>query len=64
MCVQGTGDLLVEHRHIKDALTRIVVEMIKREWPQQWPTMVDELDAIYKLDVCSGKLGICLYSYT
>lgn len=29
--------------HIKDALSRIVVEMIKREWPQQWTTLLAEL---------------------
>lgn len=29
--------------HIKDALSRIIVEMIKREWPQQWPTLLSEL---------------------
>lgn len=34
--------------HIKDALSRIVVEMIKREWPQQWATLLPEL-----FDVCS-----------
>ncbi|KAL0274098.1 UNVERIFIED_CONTAM: hypothetical protein PYX00_006610 [Menopon gallinae] len=30
--------------HIKDALSRIVVEMVKREWPQQWPTLLAELN--------------------
>lgn len=30
---------------IKDALSRIVVEMIKREWPQQWPSLLSELSA-------------------
>lgn len=29
--------------HMKDALSRIVVEMIKREWPQQWTTLLAEL---------------------
>lgn len=29
--------------HIKDALSRIIVEMIKREWPQQWTTLLVEL---------------------
>lgn len=33
----------VSLRHIKDALSRIVVEMIKREWPQQWTTLLSEL---------------------
>jgi len=49
--MQGTHDILSEERHIKDAVTRIVVETIKREWPQQWPSMIDELDAIYKQGV-------------
>ncbi|XP_058974671.1 exportin-5 [Musca domestica] len=29
--------------HLKDALSRIIVEMIKREWPQQWTTLLAEL---------------------
>ncbi|PSN35462.1 Exportin-5 [Blattella germanica] len=29
--------------HLKDALARVIVEMIKREWPQQWPTLLEEL---------------------
>ncbi|XP_011697743.1 PREDICTED: exportin-5 [Wasmannia auropunctata] len=39
----GTQPLLQEEAHIKDALSRVVVEMIKREWPQQWPTLLAEL---------------------
>lgn len=34
--------------HLKDALSRIIVEMIKREWPQQWTTLLSELS-----DACS-----------
>lgn len=40
---EGTEPLLQEEAHIKDALSRVVVEMIKREWPQQWPTLLSEL---------------------
>lgn len=29
--------------HLKDALSRVIVEMIKREWPQQWTTLLVEL---------------------
>ncbi|KAI4484620.1 hypothetical protein M0804_007186 [Polistes exclamans] len=43
---EGTEPLLQEEAHIKDALSRIVVEMIKREWPQQWPTLLSELSQI------------------
>jgi len=42
----GTGHLSVEHLFIKDALARIVVELVKREWPQQWPTLLQELDTL------------------
>ena len=34
---------LEKYGHIKDALARVIVEMIKREWPQQWPTLLEEL---------------------
>lgn len=34
--------------HIKDALSRVIVEMVKREWPQQWTTLLSELS-----DACS-----------
>lgn len=37
------GGLDVQSAHIKDALSRVIVEMIKREWPQQWPTLLAEL---------------------
>lgn len=37
-----------ETSHLNDALARVIVEMIKREWPQQWPTLLSELS-----DACS-----------
>ncbi|XP_033875025.3 exportin-5-like [Acipenser ruthenus] len=40
--------ILEEESHIKDALSRIVVEMIKREWPQHWPDMLKELESLMK----------------
>uniref|UniRef100_A0A3Q0STW4 Exportin-5 n=1 Tax=Amphilophus citrinellus TaxID=61819 RepID=A0A3Q0STW4_AMPCI len=44
----GTHSILEEESHIKDALSRIVVEMIKREWPQHWPDMLKEMEALTK----------------
>lgn len=32
-----------EESHMKDALSRVIVEMVKREWPQQWPALLAEL---------------------
>uniref|UniRef100_A0A3Q2ZQC4 Exportin 5 n=1 Tax=Kryptolebias marmoratus TaxID=37003 RepID=A0A3Q2ZQC4_KRYMA len=42
----GTRSILEEESHIKDALSRITVEMIKREWPQNWPDMLKEMEAL------------------
>ncbi|XP_069000739.1 exportin-5 isoform X1 [Embiotoca jacksoni] len=42
----GTHPILEEESHIKDGLSRIVVEMIKREWPQHWPDMLKEMEAL------------------
>lgn len=39
-------------QHLKDALSRVVVEMIKREWPQQWNGLLGELS-----EACSGGTG-------
>jgi len=44
--VQGTLDILSEQAHIKDALSRIVVEIAEREWPQEWQSMIADLNNI------------------
>lgn len=41
----------MEQAHIKDALSRLLVEMVKREWPQQWPSLMDELHALCTMGV-------------
>lgn len=43
---EGIEPLTREENHIKDALARIIVEMVKREWPQQWPTLLVELNQV------------------
>ncbi|XP_073421022.1 exportin-5 isoform X2 [Dendrobates tinctorius] len=42
----GLRPILEEEGHIKDVLARIVVEMVKREWPQHWPNMLTELEGL------------------
>ncbi|KAI1886356.1 hypothetical protein AGOR_G00213180 [Albula goreensis] len=42
----GTHPIMEEESHIKDVLSRIIVEMIKREWPQHWPDLLKELEAL------------------
>ncbi|KAK7492294.1 hypothetical protein BaRGS_00016391 [Batillaria attramentaria] len=44
---QGTYDLLTEQVHIKDAVSRIIVELIKRLWPQLWADLFQNL-----YDIC------------
>lgn len=44
LLLDGTHSILEEESHIKDVLSRITVEMIKREWPQQWPHMLKEME--------------------
>ena len=56
--LQGTLNILEEENHIKDVLSRIVVEMIKREWPQHWPDMLVELDTLSKQGVCSTAVSL------
>ncbi|XP_063094880.1 exportin-5 isoform X2 [Cavia porcellus] len=46
LIASGTMNILEEENHIKDGLSRIVVEIIKREWPQHWRDMLAELDTL------------------
>lgn len=46
MKLLSEGMSLKTPSHMKDALSRIVVEMVKREWPQQWPSLMSELSQI------------------
>lgn len=62
----------MEQAHIKDALSRLLVEMVKREWPQQWPSLMDELHALCTMGVSAlvratpwpGDVRGPPYSYT
>lgn len=47
--------------HIKDALSRIVVEMIKREWPQQWPSLLAELSAASEKGLSQTELVALIF---
>lgn len=46
MKLLSDGMSLKTPSHMKDALCRIVVEMVKREWPQHWPSLMSELSQI------------------
>ena len=42
----GVKDILKDPIHIKDAIARNIVEIAKREWPQQWPSFLSELESL------------------
>ncbi|KAG8430021.1 hypothetical protein GDO86_018630, partial [Hymenochirus boettgeri] len=52
----GIRPILDEESHIKNMIARIVVEMIKREWPQHWPDMLNELDMLTKFGEAQTEL--------
>ncbi|KAM3862783.1 exportin-5 [Diretmus argenteus] len=54
--LSGTYSILEEERYIKDVLSRIIVEMIKREWPQNWPDMLKEMEALTSLGEAQTEL--------
>ncbi|ESO02508.1 hypothetical protein HELRODRAFT_188729 [Helobdella robusta] len=57
----GTLDIVSEQRHIKDGLSRIIVEIAKREWPQQWLSMISEFDAICTLGPTQTELILLVF---
>ena len=50
---QGSGNLPDEPAHIKEQLSRIIVEIAKREWPQKWDSLLPDLNSICGLGVRS-----------
>ncbi|XP_071834002.1 exportin-5-like isoform X2 [Apostichopus japonicus] len=52
----GTNSILEEETYIKDGLAKIVVEMVKREWPQQWPSFMNELHELCKQGETQSEL--------
>ena len=44
--LQCTSSLLDESAYIKDAIAKLTVEIMKREWPQNWPDVIQSLSEI------------------
>lgn len=59
LLTSGTNSILHEEAHIKDGMSRIIVEMIKREWPQQWPELLNELSELCNIGETQKEL-VCL----
>ncbi|KAG8182949.1 hypothetical protein JTE90_003327 [Oedothorax gibbosus] len=58
----GTNPVLSEQVYIKDAVSRIVVELIKREWPQHWPSLMDELHNLCVMGDTQTELVLLIFS--
>ncbi|KAI8480191.1 Exportin-5, partial [Branchiostoma belcheri] len=61
MMAEGVENILTEQPYIKDALSKIVVELIKREWPQHWPTMMEELSRVAALGETQTELVLLIF---
>ncbi|CAB3377710.1 Hypothetical predicted protein [Cloeon dipterum] len=57
----GTLSMFDEQSHIKDAIARLIVEMVKREWPQQWPSFLEEMDALCKRGPTQAELALLIF---
>lgn len=44
--LMNTGFNMAEASYVKDGTAKLVVEMVKREWPQQWPNFLQELTTL------------------
>ncbi|XP_055925366.1 exportin-5-like [Argiope bruennichi] len=58
----GTGPVLEEEMYIKDAMSRVIVELIKREWPQHWTSLMEELHNICRLGDAQTELVLLIFS--
>ncbi|XP_078503574.1 exportin-5-like isoform X2 [Lissotriton helveticus] len=52
----GTKHITLEKNEIKEGFARVVVEMIKHDWPDEWPKLLSELDAVAKKQEIHAEL--------
>jgi exportin-5 len=55
---QGTLPMLEEQPHIKDAISRLIV---KREWPQQWPSFLEEMNVLCNTGPAQTELALLIF---
>lgn len=51
LLASGTLHMLTEAIFVKEKLVRLIVEIIKRDWPQRWPTLFADLTQACALGV-------------
>lgn len=61
MSLVNSASPALQINYLKDALARVVVEMIKREWPQHWPGMLNELEYATTLGHCQTETVMLIF---
>lgn len=61
MSLVNSASSALQINYLKDALARVVVEMIKREWPQHWPGMLNELEYATTLGCCQTETVMLIF---
>lgn len=61
MSLVNSASPALQINYLKDALARVVVEMIKREWPQHWPGMLNELEYATTLGHCQTEIVMLIF---
>jgi len=61
MSLVNSASPALQINYLKDALARVVVEMIKREWPQHWPGMLNELEYATTLGCCQTETVMLIF---
>ncbi|XP_069463426.1 exportin-5-like [Ambystoma mexicanum] len=56
----GTKHITLEKSDIKDGFARIVVEIIKLDWPNEWPNLLTDLDAISKKQEINAEIVLLI----
>lgn len=57
---KGTNNLLQERRFIKEKFAKIFVDILKREWPQNWNAFYD-LNQVTGKDLKLRELSLIIY---
>lgn len=58
---KGSIGILEEETYIKDAISRVLVEVIKHEWPMKWKTLLSDLYNLSEQGVTQTELVLKVF---
>ncbi|OZJ05047.1 hypothetical protein BZG36_02075 [Bifiguratus adelaidae] len=61
LLANGTKEMSVEKRFVKEKVARLFVEVVKREWPVRWPDMDRHLQQLYETNPGVRELILMVY---